>query len=72
MRKREIVERVAVEAGIAKQTAAVAVGTVFASVAEALARSEDVTVTGFGRFARPEREGRNACTGERIRASFPP
>ena len=41
----------------------------FASIAEALARGEDVAVAGFGRFARierPAREGRNPRTGERI------
>ena len=41
----------------------------FASIAEALARGEDVAVAGFGRFARNDRptcEGSNPCTGERI------
>ena len=41
----------------------------FASIADALARGEDVTVTGFGRFPRNDRsarEGRNPHTGERI------
>ena len=69
MNKREIVERVAGEAGITKQAAEAAVGAVFASVAEALARGQDVAVAGFGRFARterPAREGRNPRTGERI------
>ena len=69
MKKRDIVERVAGEAGIAKQAAEAAVGAVFASIADALARGEDVTVTGFGRFARndrPAREGRNPRTSERI------
>ncbi len=69
MKKTEIVERVAGEAGIGKHAAEAAVGAVFASIAEALARGEDVTVTGFGRFSRTERaarEGRNPRTGERI------
>ena len=69
MNKRDIVERVASEAGIARQAAEAAVGAVFASVAEALASGEDVAVAGFGRFARkdrPAREGRNPRTGERI------
>ena len=69
MKKTEIVERVADEAGIAKQAAQAAVGTVFASIAEALARGDDVTIVGFGRFSRtgrPAREGRNPRTGERI------
>ena len=69
MNKRDIVERVASETGIAKQGAESAVGAVFASIAEALARGEDVAVAGFGRFVRterPAREGRNPRTGERI------
>ena len=69
MKKADIVERVAGEAGIAKRAADAAVGAVFASIAEALARGEDVAVAGFGRFVRterPAREGRNPRTGERI------
>ncbi len=65
----EIVERVAGEAGIGKQAAQAAVGAVFASVAETLARGEDVSVVGFGRFSRNDRaarECRNPRTGERI------
>ena len=69
MKKRDVVGRVADEAGITKQAAEAAVGAVFASIAEALARGDDVTIAGFGRFARterPAREGRNPRTGERI------
>ena len=69
MRKRDIVDRVAGEAGMTKQAAEAAVGAVFASIAEAPAKGEDVSVTGFGRFSRtdrPAREGRNPRTGERI------
>ena len=69
MKKADIVERVAGAAGIEKRAADAAVGAVFASIAGALARGEDVTVAGFGRFARterPAREGRNPRTGERI------
>ncbi len=66
MKETEIVERVAGEAGFGKQAA---VGAVFASVAEVLARGEDVSIVGFGRFFRSDRtarEGRNPRTGERI------
>ena len=69
MKKRDVVERVAGEAGITKQAAEAAVGAVFASIADALGRGDDVTLAGFGRFARterPAREGRNPRTGERI------
>lgn len=58
MNKRDIVDRVAGEAGIARTAAEAAVGAVFASMAEALARGEDVAVTGFGRFARKDRPAR--------------
>ena len=69
MRKGDVVERVAGEAGITKQAAEAAVGAVFASITEALARGDDVTIAAFGRFVRterPAREGRNPRTGERI------
>ena len=70
MNKRDIAERVADEAGLARPSAEAAVGAVFvASMVEVLARGEDATVAGFGRFARkdrPAREGRNPRTGERI------
>ena len=69
MKKTQIVERVAGEAGIGKQAAQAAVGAVFASIAEALARGEDVSVVGFGKFSRidrPARDGRKPRTGERI------
>ena len=69
MNRKDIAERVAGEAGIARQDAEAAVGAVFASIAEALARGEDVAITGFGSFARkerPAREGRHPGTGERI------
>ena len=69
MKKADIVEYVPSEGAMTKRAAEAAVGAVFASIAEALARGEDVTVAGFGRFAqteRPAREGRNPRTGERI------
>ena len=69
MKKRDVVERVAGEAAITTQAAEAAVGGVFASIAEALVRGDDVTIAGFGRFARterPAREGRDPRTGERI------
>ena len=69
MKKADIVEHVASDGAMTKQSAESAVGAVFASITEALARGEDVAVAGFGRFARterPAREGRNPRTGERI------
>ena len=62
MRKTEIIGRVTGETGMTRQAADAAVGTVFASIAEALARGEEVSIAGFGRFSRkyrPARKGRN-------------
>ena len=62
-------ERVTGGAGMTKQAADAAVCAVFASIAEALAHGEDITVVGFGRFSRksrPAREGRNPRTGEPV------
>ena len=69
MKNTEIAERVAGKAGITKETAQAAVGAVFDTIGEALARSEDDSIVGFGRFSktgRPTREGRNPRTGSRI------
>ena len=69
MKKAEIVEREAGEAGITKQAAQAAVGGVVDAIAEALARGENVSIVGSGRFFRkdrPARQGRNPRTGERI------
>ena len=72
MKKRKIVERVAKDSGVKEQAVETAIGTAFASIAEALARGEEVTVTGFGRFARtdrPAREGRKPMAGEAVSVS---
>ena len=69
MQKTDIIERLAGEAGIMRQAVRAAVGAVFASIGEALARGEDVSVVGFGRLfgkGRPAREGRNPRANERI------
>ena len=69
MKKAEIVERMAGEAGIGKQADRAAVGGVFDAIAEVLARGEDVSIVGFGRLSRKDRpahEGRNPRAGDRI------
>jgi DNA-binding protein HU-beta len=41
----------------------------FAAVAEAIARGQEVSIQGFGKFKvsnRPAREGRNPATGEAL------
>ena len=50
VKKSDVVERVAGEAGVTKRAAEDAVETVFAAIAGALVRAEDVTVAGFARF----------------------
>lgn len=67
VKKSDIVERVAGEAGVNKSAAEDAAGAVFSAIAGARARGEDVTVAGFGKLfrkSRPAREGRNPRTGE--------
>lgn len=69
MKKADMITAVAVEAGITKKVAAVAVDKVFASITEGLNTEGKVTITGFGTFEakeRDERPGRNPQTGEAI------
>ncbi|MDE0150828.1 MAG: HU family DNA-binding protein [Rhodospirillaceae bacterium] len=69
MNKSDLIERVADEAGMTKQVTGIAVEGVFSATAEGLARGEDVTVVGFGKFSttsRPARTGRNPRTGEPV------
>ena len=69
MKKSDISARVAHQAGVSNSSAAVAVDAVFAAIAEALAKEEDVQIAGFGTFAtrsRPARTGRNPRTGESL------
>ena len=69
VKKSDIVERVAGEVGVTKRAAEGAIDAVFAAIAEALARGEDVTLAEFGRFSwksRPARQGRNPRTGELV------
>ena len=69
MNKSEIVGRVAGRMGLSKPAAEGAVDTVLAAIGEALAKGEDVRITGFGTFAtrtRRARTGRNPRTGESV------
>ena len=62
MNKTELASSVATRTSITKATADSAVAAVFATIAEALARGEKVSIAGFGTFAtrsRPARQGRN-------------
>lgn len=69
MTKTELVAAVAEEAEISKKDAEKAVSAVFASIEGALAAGDKVQLIGFGTFEvkeRPEREGRNPSTGEKM------
>ena len=66
MNKTELASSVATRTSVTRATADSAVAAVFATIAEALARGEKVSIAGFGTFAtrsRPARQGRNPATG---------
>lgn len=67
MRKGELAAAVAEQTELSKDKATQAVEIVIKTITEALERSEDVTLTGFGAFKRRHREarkGKNPQTGE--------
>lgn len=70
MNKAELVEAVQKGAGLeTKALAGRVVEALFETITKALARGEDVAITGFGTFRvvkRAAREGRNPKTGEKI------
>lgn len=69
MNKADLVAAVAEKADVSKKDAEKAVIAVFASIEEALAKSEKVQLVGFGTFEvknRAERTGRNPQTKESI------
>jgi DNA-binding protein HU-beta len=71
MNKQDLTNFVAAETGLSAQGAAAAVNAVLAGVQVGLTGPDrKVVLTGFGVFeavGRPERDGRNPATGERIR-----
>ncbi len=69
MNNADLVEKVATDHGLTKADAKTLVDGVFAAIADAAARGEEVAINGFGKFKvkdSPEREGRNPATGEKI------
>ncbi|HZC84690.1 MAG TPA: HU family DNA-binding protein [Rubrobacter sp.] len=77
MKKKELIERIAKEAGVPKGAAQKHFEAFEEVVTEALKAGEEVQITGFGKFSvkeRKAREGRNPQTGEKlkIRASRVP
>jgi len=67
MNTADLIERVAVEHGVAKDHTKRILDSAFAAIFAAARAGEEVTLAGFGRFkvtARAERQGRNPATGE--------
>ena len=69
MNRSELGSNIAAGTSLSKPDAAVAVRPVFATIADALARGETVTIVGLGTFptrSRAVRAGRNPATDEYI------
>lgn len=69
MKKVELVEKVAEEAGLTKADATRAIDATFAAITGALAEGDKIALVGFGTFAvskRAAREGRNPKTGATV------
>ncbi|MFC3671224.1 HU family DNA-binding protein [Novosphingobium pokkalii] len=69
MNTTELVDAVAASQGIAKAEVRKTVDAVFAAIAEAAAKGEEISLNAFGKFKVkdvPAREGRNPSTGEPI------
>ncbi|MBX3070025.1 MAG: HU family DNA-binding protein [Thermomicrobiales bacterium] len=70
MRKQDLVAAVAQETGISESKVSQAVTATFAAIEGALAKGDEVSISGFGTFKvteRPARDGRNPQTGETIK-----
>jgi DNA-binding protein HU-beta len=70
MKKKELFERIAQEAGVPKSEAQKYFEAFEEVVTEALKAGEEVQITGFGKFSvkeRKAREGRNPQTGQKIK-----
>jgi len=67
--KQEMVDAIAVKAGCSKKTAALVLASTLDVIVESVASGNKVSLVGFGTFdskERPEREGRNPKTGEKM------
>ncbi len=70
MNKNELIAEVASRSGLAKNSAAQAVDSVFDTISDALQKGHEVRLVGFGTFLTAHRkatEGRNPRTGEPIK-----
>lgn len=69
MNNADLADRIATDSGLSKADARKVVDGVFAAIAEAAAKGEEVSLNGFGKFKvkdTPAREGRNPSTGATI------
>lgn len=69
MNAKDLAKAVADQHGLSQGDAQKVVAGVLDGIAEAVARGEEVSLPGFGKFKRKERaarEGRNPATGESI------
>ena len=72
MKKKELIERIAQEAGVPISEAQKHFEAFEEVVTEALKDGEEVQITGFGKFSvkeRRAREGRNPQTGQKMKIS---
>jgi DNA-binding protein HU-beta len=72
MKKKELIERIAEEAGVPKSEVHKHFEAFEEVVTEALKAGEEVQITGFGKFSvkeRKAREGRNPQTGQKMKIS---
>ena len=70
MKKKELIEKIAEEAGVSEGEAQRYFEVFERVVTEALKSGEEVRITGFGKFSvreRKAREGRNPQTGEKMK-----
>jgi DNA-binding protein HU-beta len=69
MNKAQFVEQIADKADMSRRDAETAVDAALATIEEQLARGDEITLTGFGKFhvaERGARQGRNPQTGATI------
>lgn len=70
MNTSDLADQLAEANGLTKSDARKFVDGVFAAIADAAAKGDEVSINGFGKFkvkASPAREGRNPATGETIK-----
>lgn len=69
MNMKDLITTVAKEADLSESKAKAMADSLFGAIGDAAARGEDIAIPNFGKFMvkeRPEREGRNPATGEKL------